>query len=144
MSPLGIAGSFGVLLGLILCTGEALVLLGPGLELLLTRIGGLPGKMAAGFIRRSLGRTAVATAAFTVALSMSIGLGTLIGSFRRSLDDWMAGQINADIYVGKATEGVIPEAFAEELRALPGVAGSGPLPLRPGPFPRPAGAHPVR
>ncbi|MHB8834464.1 MAG: ABC transporter permease [Candidatus Methylomirabilia bacterium] len=120
---LGIAGAFGVLLGLILCTGEALVLLGPGLEMLLTRIGGLPGKMAAGFIRRSLGRTAVATAAFTVALSMSIGLGTLIGSFRRSLDDWMAGQINADLYVGKATEGVIPEGFAEGLRVLPGVAG---------------------
>jgi len=119
----GIAGSFGVLLGLILCTGEALVLLGPGLEMLLTRIGGLPGKMAAGFIRRSLGRTAVATAAFTVALSMSIGLGTLIGSFRRSLDDWMTAQVNSDIYIGKATEGVISEEFTEGLRALPGVAG---------------------
>ena len=119
----GIAGSFGVLLGLILCTGEALLLLGPALEGLLTRLGGLPGKMASGFIRRSLGRTAVATAAFTVALSMSIGLGTLIGSFRRSLDHWMESQINADIYVGKAVEGVIPAAFAEGLRALPGIAG---------------------
>jgi putative ABC transport system permease protein len=119
----GIAGSFGVLLGLILCTGEALLLLGPALEGLLTRLGGLPGRMAAGFIRRSLGRTAVATAAFTVALSMSIGLGTLIGSFRRSLDLWMEAQINADLYVGKATEGVIPAAFAEGLRPLPGVAG---------------------
>lgn len=119
----GIAGSFGVLLGLILTTGQALVLLGPGLEALLTGVGGLPGKLASGFIRRSLGRTAVATAAFTVALSMSIGLGTLIGSFRRSLDDWMEAQINGDIYVGKAVEGVIPEGFAEGLRGLPGVAG---------------------
>jgi putative ABC transport system permease protein len=119
----GIAGSFGVLLGLVLATGEALVLLGPALEALLTRLGGLPGRMAAGFIRRSLGRTAVATAAFTVALSMSIGLGTLIGSFRRSLDVWMESQINADVYVGNATEGSIPAAFAEGLRGLPGVAG---------------------
>jgi putative ABC transport system permease protein len=120
----GIAGSFGVLLGLMLAAGEALILLGPALESLLTRLGGLPGKMASGFINRSLGRTAVATAAFTVALSMSIGLGTLIGSFRRSLDDWMEAQINADIYVGKAVEGAaIPEGFAEGLRALPGVAG---------------------
>ena len=140
----GIAGSFGVLLGLILCTGEALVLLGPALEGLLTRLGGLPGKMASGFIRRSLGRTAVATAAFTVALSMSIGLGTLIGSFRRSLDLWMEAQINADLYVGKATEGVIPEAFAEQLRAAPRRRGSGSLSLRPGALSRAAGAHPVR
>jgi putative ABC transport system permease protein len=119
----GIAGSFGVLIGLTLLTGEALVALGPALEGLLTRLGGLPGKMAAGFIRRSLGRTAVATAAFTVALAMSIGLGTLIGSFRHSLDWWMEHQINGDLYVGKALEGVIPEEFAQELGALPGVAG---------------------
>jgi putative ABC transport system permease protein len=65
----------------------------------------------------------VATAAFTVALSMSIGLGTLIGSFRRSLDLWMEAQINADVYVGTATAGTIPEEFAERLRPLPGVAG---------------------
>jgi putative ABC transport system permease protein len=119
----GIAASFGVLLGLTLTTGEALVLLGPPLERLLTCVGGLPGKMASGFIRRSLGRTAVAAAAFTVALSMSIGLNTLIGSFRRSLDAWMEAQINGDIYVGGAVEGVIPESFVEELRVLPGVAG---------------------
>ena len=119
----GIAGSFGVLIGLTLTTGQALVILGPALESLLTRLGGLPGKMAAGFIRRSLGRTAVATAAFMVALSMSIGLGTLIGSFRRSLDSWMQAQINGDIYVGRAVDGAVPEAFAEEVRALPGVAG---------------------
>jgi putative ABC transport system permease protein len=119
----GIAGSFGVLLGLTLATGQALVALGPPLEALRTGVGGLPGKMASGFIRRSLGRTAVATAAFMVALSMSIGLGTLIGSFRRSLDAWMQRQINGDVYIGRATEGAIPEAFADELRALPGVAG---------------------
>ena len=119
----GIAGSFAVLLGLVLGTGEAIVLLGPALEALLTRLGGLPGKLASGFIRRSLGRTAVATAAFTVALAMSIGLGTLIGSFRQSLDTWMEAQINGDLYVGRALESGIPEPFAAELGALPGVAG---------------------
>jgi putative ABC transport system permease protein len=119
----GIAGSFGVLLGLTLLTGRALLALGPALDAILSRLGGLPGRMASGFIRRSLGRAAVAVAAFSVALSMSIGLGTLIGSFRRSLDAWMQAQINADVYVGRATEGAIPESFAEEVRALPGVAG---------------------
>ena len=138
----GIAGSFGVLLGVVLATGEALALLGPAIEALLTRLGGLPGKIASGFIRRSLGRTAVATAAFTVALSMSIGLGTLIGSFRHSLDRWMEAQINADLYVGKAVEGSVPEEVAEGLRALPGRRGAGPLPLRRDPPPRAAGPHP--
>jgi putative ABC transport system permease protein len=119
----GIAGSFGVLLGLTLVTGRALVVLGPALEMTLARLGGLPGRMAAGFIRRSLGRTAVAAAAFSVALSMAIGLGTLISSFRGSLDAWMRAQINADVYVGRAGETAIPESFADEVRALPGVAG---------------------
>jgi len=119
----GIAGSFGVLLGLTLMTGRALVALGPSLERTLARLGGLPGRLAAGFIRRSLGRTAVAAAAFSVALSMAIGLGTLISSFRGSLDAWMRAQINADVYVGRAGETAIPESFADEVRALPGVAG---------------------
>jgi putative ABC transport system permease protein len=119
----GIVGSFGVLLGLTLLTGRALVALGPALEAILARLGGLPGRMASGFIRRSLGRTAVAAAAFSVALSMSIGLGTLISSFRGSLDAWMRAQINADVYVGRAVETTIPESFADEVRALPGVAG---------------------
>ncbi len=119
----GFAGSFGLLIGASLVTGLTLIYLGPVLKWGLHRLSGLAGKMAAGNIRQNLGRTGVAVAAFMVALSMSVGLGSMIGSFRQSLVWWMDSQLTADLYVGKIAEFEVPEGFYEENRFLPGVAG---------------------
>jgi len=119
----GFAGSFGLLIGASLVTGLILIYLGPVLKWGLHRLSGLAGKMAAGNIRQNLGRTGVAVAAFMVALSMSVGLGSMIGSFRQSLVWWMDSQLTADLYVGKIAEFEVPEGFYEENRSLPGVAG---------------------
>jgi putative ABC transport system permease protein len=81
----GFAGVFGFVLGVSLLTGIVLVTLHPIVRKILETIGGLPGKVAAGNIRQNLGRTGVAVAAFMISLSMSIGLGAMIGSFRHSL-----------------------------------------------------------
>ena len=102
-----------------------MVLIGlhPTLKWLLSRLGKLPGKLAAGNIRQNLGRTGVAVAAFMVALSMSVGLGTMIGSFRQSLIWWMGTQLQGDLYIGKLEETEVPESFYEELRNIPGLGG---------------------
>ena len=90
-------------------------------------LGGLPGRIAAGNIRQNLSRTSVAVAAFTVALSMSVGLGLMIGSFRESLIWWMETQLKADLYIGSTSEGVeVPEEFYRELSAMPGLGGLDP------------------
>jgi putative ABC transport system permease protein len=107
------AGIFGFVVGVSLLTGVALIHLTPALKWTLYRLGNLPGKVAAGNIRQNLGRTGVAIAAFMVALSMSIGLGAMIGSFRQSLIWWMDTQIRAELYVGKLDEAEVPERFYE-------------------------------
>ncbi len=122
----GFAGAFGLLVAASLATGEALGFLGPALERTWTAVAGLPGKVAAGNIRRNLGRTAVAVAAFSVALSMSVGLGLMIGSFRETLVWWMGGQLTGEAYVASAAEVEVPPEFYEEVRALPGVGGVDP------------------
>jgi putative ABC transport system permease protein len=122
----GFASSFGLLLGTSLLTGLALIFLGPALRWGLYALSGLPGKVAAGNIRQNLGRTAVAVAAFMVALSMSIGLGSMIDSFRQSLVWWMGTQLQADLYVGKIPEREVPEDFYRELRSMPGLGGVDP------------------
>ena len=122
----GFAGAFGVLTGSSLLTGLALVLLHPVLRRALDRLGGLPGKLAAGNIRLNLGRTAVAVAAFMVALSMSIGLSAMIGSFRHSVGRWLAAQISGDLYVSSMDELDVPAGFIEELRNVAGIAGLDP------------------
>jgi len=123
---LGFASAFGLLIGTSLLTGFTLMGLGPSLKWVLSRISGLPGKVAAGNIRQNLGRTAVAVAAFMAALSMSIGLSSMIGSFRQSLIWWMGTQLQADLYIGKISEFEVPEDFYEELRSLPGLGGVDP------------------
>ena len=119
----GFASSFALLIGASLLTALTLIYLGPPLKYLLSRLSGLAGKVAAGNIRQNLGRTAVAIAAFMAALSMSIGLSSMIGSFRQSLTWWMDTQLQADLFIGKIAEREVPESFYEEVRSIPGLGG---------------------
>lgn len=119
----GFAGVFGFVLSASLFTGIILIALHPLLKKVLKWLGGLPGKVAAGTIRQNLGRTGVAIAAFMISLSMSIGLGAMIGSFRQSLIWWMDTQIRGDLYIGKILEAEVPEDFFEELRKIEGLGG---------------------
>jgi putative ABC transport system permease protein len=122
----GFAGVFGFLIGASLLTGTLLVVVHPALKWTLYRLGKLPGKVAAGNIRQNLGRTAVAVAAFMVALSMSVGLGEMIGSFRQSLVWWMGTQLQGELYIGKIGEAEVPEEFYEEIKRMPGLGGADP------------------
>ena len=123
----GFASAFALLIGASLFTGLTLIKLAPFLKWALNRMAGLPGKVAAGNIRQNLGRTSVAVAAFMVALSMSIGLSSMIGSFRQSLVWWMRTQLQADLYLGRIGDVEVPEDFYEELRSLPGLGGVDPF-----------------
>ena len=124
---IGFAAAFAFLFSASLFTGFVLTLTAPLLRGMLSLLGGLAGRIAAGNIRQNLNRTAVATAAFMVALSMSVGLGSMIDSFRESLIWWMGTQLKADLYVGSASEGFeVPERFFEELKATQGLQGVDP------------------
>lgn len=123
----GFAGIFIFLLGIALVTGALLILIGPILKWFLYHLGGLPGKIAAGNIRRNLGRTSVAVSAFMVALALSIGLGAMIGSFRQSLLWWMNTQLRGDIYISTITDTQVPENFYREILAIPGLGGVDPF-----------------
>lgn len=119
----GFAGVFAFILGVSLFMGIMILVFHPLIRRILTRIGGLSGKVAAGNIRQNLGRTGVAMAAFMVSLSMSIGLSVMIGSFRESLIWWMDTQIRGDLYIGKIDEAEVPEDFFEEVKKIDGIGG---------------------
>ena len=120
---LGFAGAFFLLCGASLITGLVLVTISPALKKGLYYISGLPGKIAASNIRTNLGRTAVAIAAFMVALSMLVGLGSMIESFRISVQWWMNSQLAADLYIAPSADIEVPEAFYEEIRKIKGIGG---------------------
>lgn len=122
----GFASAFALLLGCSLVSGQVLLWLEPWLKAMLRPLGGVAGRLAAGTLSRNLGRTAVAVAAFMVALSMSIGLGSMINSFRETLVWWMNSQLKGDLYIAPSKEIQVPEDLYEELRHLPGIGGLDP------------------
>ena len=60
---------------------------------------GTPGRMAPRSVTGSLSRTAVAVAALMVAVSVTIGVGLMVGSFRTTVEAWLGQTLWGDVYV---------------------------------------------
>ncbi|PLX22531.1 MAG: hypothetical protein C0600_16465 [Ignavibacteria bacterium] len=60
---------------------------------------GTIGAMAARSISRALSRTTVAIAALMIAVSVIVGVNTMIGSFRHTVVNWLSTTLGADVFV---------------------------------------------
>lgn len=60
---------------------------------------GPPGRLAPRSITGALSRTAVAIAALMVAVSVTSGVGLMVGSFRTTVVDWLGQTLWGDVYV---------------------------------------------
>lgn len=100
----GFVAAFGMTLAFALFTPSILSLFAhyAGIRLKNT-FGLLEAFLAARTIKASLSRTSMAVAALAVALSMTIGVDTMIHSFRRSVADWLEGSLQGNLYISPAT-----------------------------------------
>jgi len=93
----------------------------------MNRFGGVIERMAPRYIIRSLSRTSVAIAALMVAISVIIGVGIMIGSFRLTVVEWLDEILQADIFIspptmqGNQVLNTLDASLAEELATFPGV-----------------------
>lgn len=87
------------------------------------RISGISTRIAIRNIGRSLSRSGVAIASLMIAISVIVGVGTMVGSFRATVVDWLSDTIRADVYIRSANEfnPDLDPSFAGELRELEGV-----------------------
>lgn len=121
------AGLFGIVIGYALLVplltlgllAAAAPALGRGL--------GVLGRLGARTLARSLLRTGVAIAALTTAVSVTIGVGLMIESFRGTVRNWLELTLLADVYVGAPGRGAratptLPRELQARLGAVPGVA----------------------
>ncbi|NJM41923.1 MAG: ABC transporter permease, partial [Anaerolineae bacterium] len=72
----------------------------------LGRLSGVIGRMSARSVINSISRTAIAIASLLVAVSVIIGLQSMIGSFRLTVQSWLDSSLLADIYIGPPPAGV--------------------------------------
>lgn len=127
--PVSFAGLFGVLLGAALVTPLATVGFVRVVTPLLGRTVGILGTLAARGVTAALSRTAPAVAALVVAVSVTVGLGVMIQSFRSTVVDWLDHTLQADIYVSPPSpvssraEGSLDDEVVRRLSALRGIAG---------------------
>ncbi|RME81850.1 MAG: ABC transporter permease [Caldilineae bacterium] len=121
------AGLFAVLLGLAIFTPPVTL----GVMRMLARpaswVLGPAGRMAPRDIARSLSRTSVAIAALMTAVAVIIGVSIMIGSFRKTVENWLNATLQADVYVappGVTTNqagGTLSEEVVERVARWPGV-----------------------
>ena len=98
-------GLFSILLGLALLTPAATVGLMRGAAPVMGAGLGLLGRMAARGVVASLSRTAVALAALMIAVSVTVGVGIMIDSFRGTVESWLESTLKADLYIAPADPG---------------------------------------
>lgn len=120
-------GLFCVVIGFAFLTPLATVVLMALMRPVAARLFGVLGQMAPRHIVRALSRTSVAMSALMVAVSVIIGVGVMIGSFRQTVEVWLATTLEADVYVSlpnlaaNRVEGVLDQELADNLAAQPGV-----------------------
>jgi putative ABC transport system permease protein len=125
---LGFCGLFALILGFALLAPVATVLLMALLRPPLSALLGVLGRMAAGGVVASLSRTAVAIAALVIAVSVTVGIGVMIDSFRQTVVRWLEMTLQSDVYVSVPSRtggfsGVdLDPAVARAAMKLPGVA----------------------
>ncbi|MDD5578709.1 MAG: FtsX-like permease family protein [Methylobacter sp.] len=89
----------------------------------LSIVGRLPPRMVAS----EISRTGIALAALMIAVSATIGMELMIGSFRQTVTEWVQASLPADFYVSLPEEKMIAGKATEEhqlkkkLAELPGV-----------------------
>ncbi len=124
----GFVAAFLILLAFALFTPLAARLLGLGLQPVLGRRLGAAGDLGCRYLAGSLSRSAVSIAALACALGMLIAVTVMIGSFRRTVNDWVSRSISGDIFFGPAVfstaayDQFLPPEVAPELRLDPDVA----------------------
>ena len=122
-------GLFAVILGSALVTPALTHLLMEGVRRLLSRRFGILTRMAPRNIMRSLSRTSAAIAALMVAVSVIIGVGVMIVSFRLTVEQWLDEILQADIFVSAPALGpnrnsvTLAPALLEKLGAHPNIGG---------------------
>ena len=88
---------------------------------------GVAAQLGSRTLSAALGRTSVMVAALATATAMMVSVGIMVGSFRKTVDLWMANQLRADLYVraeGESTPDAAPTIggeVADRIESLPSV-----------------------
>ncbi len=119
----GFAGLVVQVLGYCLIVPALVLLLARGGVGALPRRAGVVPRLALRGIEAGISRTGLAVAALTVAVSVTVGVGIMVGSFRDTVAQWLTQTLAGDVYVASLNphQQPLPEALQRRLERLPEV-----------------------
>ena len=88
---------------------------------------GITGKIASRSIIQNISRTYIAIAALALAVAATVGVGTMISSFRGTVISWLEARLDADIFisapslVSRRNDAVLSEEILLKIKSLDGV-----------------------
>jgi putative ABC transport system permease protein len=122
------AGTFAVIVGFAMLTPTVTIRLMQVATPIAGRLWGLLGRMAPRDLVKSLSRTSVAVAALMVAVSVTIGVSLMTGSFRFTVQTWLSQTLQGDLYISipgltaAVPGGVLEPEVRQAVLAYPAVA----------------------
>jgi putative ABC transport system permease protein len=125
--PVSFAGVFFVTIGFALLAPAVTLISLRGARPFLSHGFGVLGRMAPRSVTSALSRTAVAIAALMVAVSVTIGVGLMVSSFRSTVVTWLGQTLWGDVYISvpslTSTRSSVPlePQIVQTARSWPGV-----------------------
>ncbi|NOT11614.1 MAG: ABC transporter permease [Methylococcaceae bacterium] len=123
----GLASIFVILFGFGLLTPVLTLLLMRLIERLFGRFLGILGRLPVRMVSAEISRTGIAIAALMIAVSATIGMDLMIGSFRQTVAQWLHSSLPADLYVSlpgdkmAAGKALTDQFLKEKIASLGGV-----------------------
>jgi len=121
------AGTFMIIVGAAMLVPLLTGVLMGGASPIMGRLFGTLGRMAPRGVVNSLSRTAIAVMALMVAVSVTIGVSLMVGSFRYTVQTWLNETLQGDIYISvpgltaTTPSTTIEPQVIEALKRWPGV-----------------------
>lgn len=96
---LSFAGLLPLVVGVALLTPAAILIFVRLAAPIMKSLFGISGKMSARAVVAEMSRSGMAVAALAIAVATTVGVGTMVSSFRETVASWLQTTLDADIYI---------------------------------------------
>jgi len=110
---LGLTSIFLLLFGFAMMTPALTELFMQASEHLFGRFSGVLARLPMRMVSAEISRTGIAIAALMIAVSATVGMDLMIGSFRQTVADWVQASLRADFYISLPGD-KMPDSHAQE------------------------------
>ena len=120
-------GILPIIVGFALLTPLVIILVEKIFSPLYKSLFGISGKIASRSIIQNISRTYIAIAALALAVAATVGVGTMISSFRVTVISWLEARLDADIFitapslVSRRNDAVLSEEILLKIKSQDGV-----------------------